>query len=310
VHAVPPTSFTGRLPKLRRHKASNRAYIELNGKRAYLGTFGTPEATQRYAAAIAEWTAGGCRLVAPPEEITVGEATARFLEWASTRYRVEGRLWHIKTAMRDLNRLYSRIPAKDFGPLKLMALRNEWVARGLSVTTANDYTMEIRRCFKWLASREVVSATIWHALQTVDGLRHGRGEAKEPEPVQPVAIEDVDKIRPFVSPQVWALVQLQSLTGARPGELLPLCPQDIDTTGDVWQARLERHKGAWRGKERLIFFGEKAKEIIRPFMLRPADKPLFSPHEAILSLRLDCPTHRRPNQKPNERRTTREVRDA
>jgi integrase len=84
----------------------------------------------------------------------------------------------------------------------------------------------------------------------------------------------------------------------------------IDATGDVWQARLERHKGAWRGKERIIFFGEKAKEIIRPYLLRPADKPMFSPHEAILSLRRDCPTHRRPNQKPNERQTAREVRDA
>ncbi len=301
---------TSRLPKLRKHKSSGRAYVELSGKRKYLGVYGTAEAAQRYAAALAEWMAAGCNASAPPEEITIGEATARYLEWANVRYATSTQLHLIVLALRDCNQLYSRIPAKDFGPLKLMALRIVWVDRNLACKTVNTYTQEAKRCFKWLVSREVIPASVWHGLQSVEGLRHGQGTARETEPVQPVAIEEVDKIRPFVSPQVWALVQLQLLTGARPGELLPLCPKDIETTGDVWQARLAKHKGAWRGKERVIFFGEKAKEIIRPYLLRPADKPLFSPREAIQASRRDCPTHRRVNQKPTQRHTPREVHDA
>ena len=43
------------VPKLRHHKASGQGYVELAGKRTYLGRYDLPETRQRYGRLIAEW---------------------------------------------------------------------------------------------------------------------------------------------------------------------------------------------------------------------------------------------------------------
>jgi len=47
------------VPPFRVHKATGQGYVNLNGRRVYLGRADTPEAKQRYARVIAEWTANG-----------------------------------------------------------------------------------------------------------------------------------------------------------------------------------------------------------------------------------------------------------
>ena len=42
-------------------------------------------------------------------------------------------------------------------------------------------------------------------------------------------------VKPLVAQEVWALIQLQLLTAARPGELLVLRRLDIDTSQSVWR---------------------------------------------------------------------------
>jgi hypothetical protein len=42
------------IPKLRRHKAKNRAFFQFRGKRHYTGRWGTKEAEQEYRRLIAE----------------------------------------------------------------------------------------------------------------------------------------------------------------------------------------------------------------------------------------------------------------
>ena len=64
---------------------------------------------------------------------------------------------------------------------------------------------------------ELVPGEVYHAFQAVAGLRKGRCEAREPEPVRPVPMQHVYAIQPFVSRQVWAMIQVQLLTAARPG---------------------------------------------------------------------------------------------
>src|SRR5690606_18558207 len=86
---------------------------------------------------------------------------------------------------------------------------------------------------------------------------------------------------PHVSRQVWALVQLQLLTAARPGELLPLRAIDIVTRGPVWTYEPARHKNAHRGHSRTIYFGPRAQAVLRPSLdERPLQAPLFSPKAA------------------------------
>ena len=96
--------------------------------------------------------------------------------------------------------------------------------------------------FKWAASEELVPSAVFHSLQTVAGLKRGRTDAQETEPVKPVPDEHVDAVRPYVSRQVWAIVELQRLTGMRSGEIVIMRGCDLDTTGKLWLYRLESHK--------------------------------------------------------------------
>ena len=52
--------------------------------------------------------------------------------------------------------------------------------------------------FKWGVSQELIPAHILEALRTVDGLKRGRSDATEPEPVGPVPADYVDAIREHV----------------------------------------------------------------------------------------------------------------
>ncbi len=77
------------------------------------------------------------------------------------------------------------------------------------------------------------------------------------------------------------MVSLQLISGARTGEICSLTPAQIDRSGDVWLYRPAKHKGALRGKPRVIAFGPRAQDVLRKYLLRPDDKPCFSPREAL-----------------------------
>ena len=154
----------------------------------------------------------------------------------------------------------------------------------------------------------MVPPSVYQGLVTVEGLKAGRSEARETEPVKPVLEAHVRAVKPFVSRQVEALIDLQLLTAARPGELLKLRPIDLDTTGRVGTAMLLEHKTRYRGRERTLYFGPKAQAVLKEFLAdRPLDAHLFSPREAEQERRADAPTHRRPNQIPCQKKTQRVV---
>jgi integrase len=62
------------------------------------------------------------------------------------------------------------------------------------------------------------------------------------------------------------MVRLQLLSGMRTCEVLVMRDADIDTTGDVWVYRPHRHKNRNRGKERVVFLGPQAQEVLRPWL--------------------------------------------
>ena len=139
----------------------------------------------------------------------------------------------------------------------------------------------------------MVPPYVYQALVTVEGLRAGRSEARETEAVKPVLESHVESVKPFISRQVEALIDLQLLTAARPGELLKLRPIDLDTTGRVWTATLKEHKTQYKGRKRTLYFGPKAQVILKEFIAnRPLDAYLFSPREAEQELHTNAPTHR------------------
>ena len=175
--------------------------------------------------------------------------------------------------------------------------------------------------FKWGVAEELVNPSVYQALNAVSGLRRGRTEARESEPVRPVPEAYVEAIQEHVSGQVWALVRLQLLTGARGGELVIMRPIDLDTTRDVWAFTPATHKTAHHGHGRSIYLGPKAQAIIGPFLSSRAVKAfVFSPQEAEKERRAALHAHRvtlencgnrqgtnrvrKPKREPGERYTT------
>ena len=74
---------------------------------------------------------------------------------------------------------------------------------------------------------------------------------------------------------------MQILTAARGGELHIMRPKDLDITEKVWVYKPASHKTQHHGHERTIYLGERAQDIIKPFLKgRRLDAYLFDPREA------------------------------
>ncbi len=274
-----------KLPKFRVHKATLQAYVELSGKRFYLGYHESAEARQKYNTLVAEWLANGRQLRASPEQITVKELIARYWVYGEQYYRnadgtVARELDNIVDALRPVKELYGTQPAAQFGPRALRAVREKMIQDGLRRRNINCRIGRIKRVFKWAASEELIPGEVYHALLAVDGLRYGRCAAKESDPVRPVPQAHIDAIEPFVGRQIWAMIQLQLLTAARPGEITKMRPVDIDTGGRLWVYTPMDHKTAHHGHERHIYIGPRGRKILQPFMNRQVDVFCFSPAEA------------------------------
>ena len=121
---------------------------------------------------------------------------------------------------------------------------------------------------------------ILHGLQAVAGLKRGRTRAKESKPVKPVDEQHVYATLAHTTPVVAAMIELQLLTGMRPGEMCLVRPCDLDRSGPVWHYYPEKHKNAYRSIERVVAIGPRGQELLTPFLLRPEDAYCFSPTES------------------------------
>jgi integrase len=275
------------IPKYRRQKRSkcggggDLAFVEISGSRVYLGAFDSKESRTAYDRVIAEWLANGRRVEVPRESLTVVELIERFWRHSREYYgqptgTPRGELGHIRRSLKPVRKLYGDFPVDEFGPKALKVVRQTFVDDGLCRRSVNREIQRIRRMFKWGVAEEHVESSVYEALRTVDGLRRGRTQAPESRRVKPVPCEHVAAVRPFVSRQVWAVIQLQLLTGARSGELLILRGGDLDTTGKIWTYTPAGHKTAYRDHQRVIYVGPRAQQIVRPFLIdRSASGYLF-----------------------------------
>ena len=153
----------------------------------------------------------------------------------------------------DVVELYGGVQVSDFGPLALKACRERMVQRGLARRHVNQRVNRIRRCFRWGVENELVAPTVLEGLRSVTALKKGRTPAPETLPVQPVPREHVEAVLPHVAKQVACMIQLQLLTGMRPGEVVQMRPGDIDRSGDVWVYRPIHNKTDYRGIDWMKF---------------------------------------------------------
>ncbi|MFO0871495.1 MAG: site-specific integrase [Pirellulales bacterium] len=276
-----------KLPKYRRHSSRDSAFVVIEGRRTYLpGGFNSEQSKAEYRRLCAEWVARDRPTTPKPSMavITVVEVCASFWRYAEVHYVKNGvptdELACIRMALRPLNELYGATEASAFGPSKLKAVRERMIADGLARPTINECMAKIRRVFRWAASEELLLASVWQSLATVQGLQRGRTEAREPDLVLPVADDVVAATIPYLTRIVADMVRLQQLSGARPGEVVVLRPGDIDMTGKIWKYSPSGHKMEHRGRGRVIYFGPQAQAILRPYLDREPTAYCFSPREA------------------------------
>lgn len=276
-------------PSYRLHKPTGQAVVRLNGRDFYLGRHGTPESRAEYDRLISEWLSSGRRFLPPGDaagnDLTVAELALAFLAWADGYYRKAGRPTGetviYRAAIKPLRELYGHTLARDFGPKALKAVRARMIEAGLCRQEINRRVGKLRRVFRWGVAEEIVPPSVAHALAAVDPLSKGRTAAREAKPIRPVPDEHVDAVLPFLSRQVRTMVELQRLTGMRPGEVIAMTTADVDTTGPHWVYRPRSHKTEHHHRDRAIILGPRARRILGEWF-RPdsPDLPLFSPADA------------------------------
>jgi len=298
-----------RLPAYRSHKPSGQAVVTLDGKDIYLGVHGTAASRAAYEQVITEWIANGRRLPTACDEhrieLSVTELIAAYWRHVEAYYIKDGQPtseqeW-IRYAMKPLRRLYGHTRAAEFGPLALKAVTWAMIDDGASRSVINGRTTRIRRLFKWAASQELVPASVYHALQTVPGLRVGRSPARETDPVLPVSDEHIDAIKPFMPRQVRAMIELQKLSGMRPGEVIIMRGVDLDMTGHIWHYRPSNHKTAHHGHQRVVDLGPRGQGVIRPFLKPDLQAYLFSPLDVTAERRGELRRQRKTPVQPSQR---------
>lgn len=273
------------LPQIRFHKTTGQAYVRLDGKMVYLGkaTAGNVPAKvkDRYDEVVRHW------LTKKPVDsmgLTVDELAILYLEHACQHYRKNGiqtsEVTSIRSALRMLVTVAGESRVDQFGPLKLQNVRDQMINAGWRRKSINQQVNRIRRAFRWGMSQELIQPNTLAALESVAGLRTGRSSAIESIPVTPVSDDTVEAIRPYVSRQVWSMIQLQRLTGMRPGEVVLMRGMDLNTSGRLWEFRPESHKTEHHGRDRVIVLGPKAQHIVREFLRPDLSEYLFSPVDA------------------------------
>jgi integrase len=286
------------VPKYRRHRASKQAVVTLNGRDHYLGPYGSKASRIEYDRLIGEWLAAdrssldisGC-------DLTIIELCSRYRRFATKYYRRNGRdtgvLAGIKSALKYLKPQYGRTLAAAFGPLALKAVRERMIADDLSRRYINDHVDRIRRMFKWAVAEQLLPVEVYQSLVLVPGLRKGRSDARECEPVFPVARGTVDATLPYLPEVVADMVRIQLLTGMRPAELCAIRPCYIDRSNPVWQYRPQQHKTEHFGRERVIFIGPQAQSVLLRYLARDAETCCFRPTDSEAKRRATAHAARR-----------------
>jgi integrase len=284
-----------KIPSRRRH-ATGQAFVELSGKRIYLGKYDSPESKQRYDRQVAAWKANGYALPVAVDDLTVTELCDQFMVHAKDYYRKAGRqtseYGRFAAAIRLMLPLYGSLAVEKFGVMDLRVVRNAMIEKGWTRKSLNIAVGRIRHVFRWGVGQAMVNPHVLQSLESVEPLKLGRSRAAESPGVKPVPDNMVDATLPHLSPTIQAMVNLQRITGMRSGELTAMRGRDLDTTAETWVYSPEQHKTEHHDRPRAIHLGRRAQAIIEPFLKADLSAHLFSPVDADVALRAELHAQR------------------
>jgi integrase len=171
----------------------------------------------------------------------------------------------------------------------LCTLRNDRGELRFSRWSVLRFVSLIRRCLEWGVVAGLVDESQAASLKLVQAPK--KGTVKESKPRQGGEWERVRDVSANMTSEVGQLLLVLWWTGARPGELCGLRVGQIQRAGvisnskfvsidlaeyGVWAARLEQHKTASHGLERVLFFGKESQRILAPLVEgRGPSEPVF-----------------------------------
>jgi integrase len=283
-------------PKYCQHKKRNRGRVCIAGKYHYLpGEYNSVESQQAYWALIGRLERGepitGAEM--PPEPasaaaldslapqlLTVAEMVEKYKEHVDVYYRQDGKPTGeervIRYALRPLLDLCPAVLVSEFRPSHLKTVRQEMIARGWCRRHINDCIRRIKSMFCWAVEAELITEDVAGRVKMVKALSAGRSAARELPDVKPVPDEHVEKILPHVSPVAADVIRLMRHCGCRPGEVKNITVEAIDRSNpDVWTCSLSKHKTAYRGRERVLYFGPRCQAILSRWILKAGTGRVF-----------------------------------
>lgn len=328
-----------RPPKYCLHKGTKQATVSINGKRVYLGPYGSKRSHQNYQELLKNWqserheqngsTGSESRAKAIADGITtatlrekrrqghtisIDELALVYRRHAQEYYRKNGKVTReagmIDEVIRLARKKHGRRPIEEFGPTDLCELRDKMIDDlDWSRQHINKQTPRLVGMFRWAVEKELCGPDVVVALKQVPGLKKGRSRARETPGVTVVQDAIVDATVPHLPEVVADMVRLQRLTGARPGEICTIRPADIDRSGSVWLYVPEEHKTEHHDKQRLIVIGPQGQAVLQPYLDRDAESYCFSPAESEQRRRLKVWENSKSSRKRKCRRLPKLSRD-
>lgn len=298
----------------RKHSTRDIAIVQIKGKRYPLGKYNSPESFREFHRVLAQHAFGdeadSVSVVARHSPVaSIAQFVTHFLSYADARYRKFGeptsepKLYRI--AARPLLALFAHLPSKEFSPRHLKACQEFFREQGHCRKKVNQHVTRIRRMIRWGNQFEYTTVPQWLELKVVECVT--AAEQPDRPKVEPAPEHLVAAVEQYVSPTIWAMIQFQLLTGARPGEACIVREMDIDSTDGVWEYRPFRWKTQHREKSprRVLLLGPQAQELIRAWLTKDPTDFLWRPEAGRQSYLENVRNPKRAKHHRNERRRLR-----
>lgn len=258
-------------------------FCKADGRKVRFGAADAPGAQEAFEQFVRDWINRGCAWPAADEDkppaLTVAALAEDYIKHARAYYGAANReAERIGTSSRKLVEHFGTgFLVADLRPKQVLEFRGKLIADGYATAYVRDLVGVLKRMVRWAVIEDRLPADVHHALGALPVLKVGREGAKPPAQRLPVADDELAAVLPHLPPMLATAVQVLGLTGARPAELLSLKVKDLDRTGPVWVAKIERHKTAWKGKARVLHFGPAAQDLLRPLLRLDPEAHLFDP---------------------------------
>lgn len=292
-------------PTLRYHKQTKRYYIFGGGKRVYLGGHKGTAAKRRLEiiACMIEGTPPTVAFASASGGTTLARALTEFRKWAPTHYTDNRAIARFDAVIAAAIAAHGETPADQFDGQGVEDVRTVLTSRKpeLSRGYINCLIRALKTAFAWMKRRKIVCANTLAEVRQVKALMAGDG-GRETTPIPPVEDWVVEATRRECSCTIRAMIDLQRLTGMRPGELCRMRRCDVSTSMaevlpipgqrrtikaveaegvPIWRYVPSKHKNLHRGKMRIVPIGPDAQKVLLPFLERAPEDYIFRPSDDL-----------------------------